>query len=160
MRELTFRPAKEGTGEPLDLDDLEAGYDQKFVWDRAAEQIVGGYRLARIDQILMRQGKEGLYTATLFDIDDSVLETLNPALELEGSLVVPDYQRSFAMLEAEFLGFNVNPDFSNVIDGLICVDLFKAPRRKLARFMGPVAVEALHAAQDFMILSRSLNFSS
>ena len=248
LRELTFRAAEEGTGQPLDLDDFDATYDHIFVWDRVAEKIVGGYRLGRIDQILMRQGKEGLYTATLFDIEDSVLEALNPALELGRSFVVPDYQRSFAMpllwrgigaylnrrpwyrrligavsidreysdqsvammcryfserhgadpawvagvkpklpfdwktfelpaegpttlgelnaevslqsggrvmptllkhyamLEAEFLGFNVDPDFSNVIDGLICVDLLKAPQRKLARFMGPVAVEALRAA--------------
>lgn len=247
LREFTFRAADEGTGQPLDLDDFDATYDHIFIWDRNAERIVGGYRLGRIDQILMRQGKAGLYTSTLFEIDDAVLEALNPALELGRSFVVPDYQRSFAMpllwrgigaylnrrpwyrrligavsidreysdqsvalmcrffsekcgvepewaagvkpkqpfdwrqydlsaepqtlgelnaeiaalsngraiptllkhyamLEAEFFGFNVDPDFCNVVDGLICVDLLKAPQRKLARFMGPVAVEALRAA--------------
>ena len=247
MRELTFRAAEEGTGRPLDLDEFDATYDHIFVWDRKTKRVVGGYRLGRVDQILMRQGKEGLYTSTLFDIDDQVLEAMNPALELGRSFVVPDYQRSFAMpllwrgigaylnrrpwyrrligavsidreysdasvammcrffaehhgadpmwmrgvrprlpfnweafpakaaitslselsdhvaehnsgrpiptllkhyalLGAEVLAFNVDPDFSNVVDGLICVDLLKAPQRKLARFMGPMAVEALRAA--------------
>ena len=59
---------------------------------------------------------------------------------------IPTLLKHYALLGAEVLAFNVDPDFSNVVDGLICVDLLKAPQRKLARFMGPMAVEALRAA--------------
>ena len=63
-----------------------------------------------------------------------------------GRPVTTTLLKHYALLGAEVLAFNVDPDFSNVVDGLICVDLLKAPQRKLARFMGPMAVEALRAA--------------
>jgi hypothetical protein len=47
LRELTFREAGGGTGEPTDIDaeDLaEDGYRQLIVWDPQAEEILGGYR--------------------------------------------------------------------------------------------------------------------
>lgn len=47
LREMAFREAGGGTGCEVDIDELdtvEGGYKQLFVWDPAAEQIVGGYR--------------------------------------------------------------------------------------------------------------------
>jgi len=37
---------------------------------------------------------------------------------------------------AHLLAINVDPDFSDVIDGLLMADLTKAPRRVLEKYMG------------------------
>ena len=47
LRELSFRDAGGGTGAAVDIDDedlAEEGYQQLFVWDPKAQEIVGGYR--------------------------------------------------------------------------------------------------------------------
>ncbi|MBR3932143.1 MAG: GNAT family N-acetyltransferase, partial [Tidjanibacter sp.] len=47
LREWAFRSAGGGTGQEVDIDELdlvEGGYRQLVVWDPAAEEIVGGYR--------------------------------------------------------------------------------------------------------------------
>jgi hypothetical protein len=48
LRELAFRTAGGGTGESVDIDDDDRapdGYKQLIVWDPAAREIIGGYRL-------------------------------------------------------------------------------------------------------------------
>lgn len=47
LRELTFASANGGTGNPVDLDELDLGdnpYEQLIVWNPEEEEIVGGYR--------------------------------------------------------------------------------------------------------------------
>ena len=47
LRELSFRDAGGGTGAAVDIDaedTAEEGYQQLFVWDPKAQEIVGGYR--------------------------------------------------------------------------------------------------------------------
>jgi hypothetical protein len=39
------------------------------------------------------------------------------------------------------MGFNVDPNFSDVVDGLILVDLTKTPKRTLDRYMGHAEAE-------------------
>lgn len=49
---------------------------------------------------------------------------------------VPVLLRQYLKLNATLLEFNVDPDFSNVLDGLILVDLREAPRAALHRYLG------------------------
>ena len=47
LRELSFRDGGGGTGADVDIDELDLdpeGYEQLFVWDPKAKEIVGGYR--------------------------------------------------------------------------------------------------------------------
>jgi putative hemolysin len=98
LREIAFREVGEGTGRPTDVDLFDAYYVHLFVWDHAADKIVGAYRLGLTDEILARYGKRGLYTHSLFKYADPALRALNPAIELGRSFVRSEYQRSFSPL--------------------------------------------------------------
>jgi putative hemolysin len=94
LREITFRAAGEGTGKEVDIDRFDAHYLHLFCWDTCKIQIVGAYRLARADAV----GARGLYTATVFDYGDELLQRLGPALELGRFFISPEYQRRIAPL--------------------------------------------------------------
>ena len=98
LREIAFRAEGEGTGKSRDIDRYDAHYLHLFAWDARAELVVGAYRLGLTDQILARDGKAGLYTQSLFDLGDVLLEALDPAIELGRSFVRVEYQRDFAPL--------------------------------------------------------------
>ena len=47
LREIAFRAAGGGTGQPLDIDEydiMDNPYKQLIVWNPEAEEILGGYR--------------------------------------------------------------------------------------------------------------------
>jgi putative hemolysin len=98
LRELTFRAAGEGTGKSSDIDLFDAYYLHLFVWDAQAGAIVGAYRMGRVDEILERYGRRGLYTQSLFKYGPRFLENIHPAIELGRSFVRAEYQRSFSPL--------------------------------------------------------------
>jgi putative hemolysin len=54
---------------------------------------------------------------------------------------MPVLFRQYARLGGIFFGFNVDPEFGNALDGLVCVDLLKTDPRILARSMGADAAE-------------------
>jgi len=58
---------------------------------------------------------------------------------------VPILLKQYLKLDGRILGCNVDPDFSNVLDVLIVVDLRLTDRRVLGRYMGRDGVEKLHA---------------
>ena len=94
LREVAFRAIGEGTGRTIDLDRFDEHYLHLFVWNRARGEVVGAYRLGRVDDILASHGIGGLYTSTLFRYDSRLLARLSPALELGRSFVRAEYQRS------------------------------------------------------------------
>jgi putative hemolysin len=98
LRELAFRGVGEGTGRERDLDRFDRHYVQLFVWHRERREIVGGYRLGLVDEILSRTGPSGLYTTTLFRFKPRLLDQLTCAIELGRSFVRPEYQRDYAPL--------------------------------------------------------------
>jgi len=98
LREVTFRAVGEGSGRDRDLDRFDDYYLHLFLWDRERQCLAGGYRLGRTNLILAEFGFEGLFSSTLCEFDASFLESLNPALELGRSWVLPDYQRSLPSL--------------------------------------------------------------
>ncbi len=98
LRELTFRGVNEGTGRSSDLDQFDVYYTHLFCWQKNRREVVGAYRIGRIDEIVRKYGKNGLYTSTLFNYHPSVLKQLDKALELGRSFVRPEYQRSYSSL--------------------------------------------------------------
>ena len=53
---------------------------------------------------------------------------------------VPVLVRHYMKLGGKFLGFNVDAKFSNVLDGLLLVDLREAKPELLARYLGKEGV--------------------
>ncbi len=98
LRELTFRGHGEGTGRALDLDGFDEHYLHLFVWNTERRELVGAYRIGLSDEILFKQGCQGLYTSTLFHYREQLFREIGPALEMGRSFVRPEYQKSFAPL--------------------------------------------------------------
>ncbi|MDX2020890.1 MAG: lysophospholipid acyltransferase family protein [Deltaproteobacteria bacterium] len=93
LREKTFRAVGEGTGKSEDLDEFDKHYLHLFMWNSDTSEVVGSYRLGVADEILERQGLQGLYTSTLFKFKPGFLDRLNPAIELGRSFIRQEYQR-------------------------------------------------------------------
>lgn len=135
LREMTFRAAGEGTGKSSDIDLFDAYYQHLFVWDAEAGAIVGAYRMGRVDEILERYGRRGLYTQSLFKYGSRLLENIHPAIELGRSFVRAEYQRSFSPLMLLWRG--------------IGRFILRSPR--YAVLFGPVSI-----SNDYAPLSRRL----
>ena len=80
------------------MDEFDTYYLHLFIWNRAAREVVGAYRLGQSDRILQNFGIKGFYTATLFSYHRAFIEQVNPALEMGRSFVRIEYQRSYAPL--------------------------------------------------------------
>ncbi len=59
---------------------------------------------------------------------------------------VPVLLRQYLKLNATLLEFNVDPDFANVLDALVLVDLKTTPDEVLVRYMGAEALAAFRAS--------------
>lgn len=143
LREQTFRAVGEGTGRDLDLDLFDNYYDQLILWDAASEQIVGGYRIGRVDEIRHAYGTRGLYTHTLFEYQEPLLRLLGPTLELGRSFVRGEWQRSYAPLLTLWRG----------------IGEYVAREPRYCRLIGPVSISQSYSAfsRDVLVewLSRS-----
>ncbi len=250
LREISFRQVGEGTGRSTDLDRFDDHYLHLFVWNKAAHEVCGAYRLGLTDEIQRAHGLSGLYTHTLFQYKWKFIEEIDPAIELGRFFVRPEYQgnvepfmllwkgiasfvasnpryrmlfgpvslnnkyhslsrqiivaffrqnnhrtdlarlvkprnplkkkiirkdelktavsllkdirdlselvsdierdhkgipilfKHYVNLGGKFVGYNVDPDFSDVLDALILVDLRESDRRILGRYMGKEGLEA------------------
>ncbi|WP_153067288.1 hypothetical protein [Steroidobacter cummioxidans] len=59
---------------------------------------------------------------------------------------VPVLLRQYLKLGARVVGFNVDANFSDVVDGMIVVDLRRVEQRELYKYMGREAAESFLAA--------------
>ncbi len=98
LREIAFRGVGEGTGRAIDLDRFDRYYQHLVLWNRAAGEVVGAYRLGPTPDILPRHGIRGLYTSTLFRFRADLFDRIGPALELGRSFIRPEYQKQYAPL--------------------------------------------------------------
>ncbi|MGE4506870.1 MAG: lysophospholipid acyltransferase family protein [Desulfovibrionaceae bacterium] len=98
LREETFRPVGEGTGQSLDLDRFDETYRHLVLYNREENEVAGAYRFARCDEIMARQGVNGLYSRTLFKFGPELMDQINPALEFGRSFILAKYQRSYQAL--------------------------------------------------------------
>lgn len=98
LREATFRSVGEGTGNAIDLDAFDDYYSHLFMWNTARQEIVGSYRLGLTDKILTDYGVRGLYTRTLFEFDEQLMEKIPPAIEMGRSFIRTEYQKAYTSL--------------------------------------------------------------
>lgn len=101
LREIAFRAAGGGTGQPLDIDEydiMENPYKQLIVWNPEAEEILGGYRyLLGTDVRYDEKGAPILATAHMFNFSEKFLkEYLPTTIELGRSFVTVEYQSTRA----------------------------------------------------------------
>ncbi|MBN9656741.1 MAG: lysophospholipid acyltransferase family protein [Acidobacteria bacterium] len=77
-----------------------------------------------------------------FDVEDlsEVVSDIEP-----NRAGIPVLLRQYLKLGGKLLGFNVDPEFSNALDGLILVDLLRTDRKLLQRYLG--AAEAAEFLQ-------------
>jgi putative hemolysin len=66
--------------------------------------------------------------------------------EIEAGRGIPVLLRHYLKLNARLLGFSVDPEFGNVLDGLVLVDLMDVPPAVLQRYLGRDGAEAFRAA--------------
>lgn len=135
LREVTFRATGEGTGKSIDLDPFDYDYVHLFLWDRKGRRVVGAYRLGATDQILPAKGRQGLYTSTLFDYREGMLERLTPGLELGRSFIRQEDQRGFTPLLLLWRG--------------VCTYIARNPRYRM--LFGPVSI-----SNDYQSVSKQL----
>jgi putative hemolysin len=135
LRELTFRAVGEGTGRARDVDHYDEHYEHLFIWSRQRQEVVGAYRIGRIDELRKRAGRRALYTASLFQYRDPFFQLLGPALELGRSFVRPEAQKSFAPLLLLWKG----------------IGEYLARNPRYLRLLGPVSI-----SNDYSELSRQL----
>lgn len=94
LRERSFRAAGGGTGEEIDVDELdvcENGYKQLIVWDPSEKQILGGYRYIHVDPT--KGDKMNLSTQHYFNFSNRFKSEYMPqTIELGRSFVQPKYQ--------------------------------------------------------------------
>lgn len=140
LREMTFREVGEGTGQSSDIDRYDYHYLHLFLWNESTDQIVGAYRLGKIDEILQREGVEGIYSASLFKFKPKFLKHLGPAIELGRSFIVSEYQRSYNGLMLLWLGIghwiSRHPEYTHVIGPVsITADYHPISQRLMIRFL-------------------------
>ena len=135
LREVTFRAAGEGTGEPADLDAFDSHYLHLFVWNKEKREIVGAYRMGDVQSILARVGRKGLYTESLFKFSPRFLPNLGPSLELGRSFIRPEYQKQFAPLLLLWKGIGAyvarRPQYSTLIGAVSVSNEYSAASREL-----------------------------
>lgn len=91
LREIAFRRVGEGSGRRRDLDDFDERYRHLLVWDDRDLEIAGAYRLGEVGRLLDRHGLDGLYSTTLFHMDEAPWDAWRQGLELGRSFVQPRY---------------------------------------------------------------------
>jgi putative hemolysin len=93
-----------------------------------------------------RRSGGSLSPAHLTDLED--VSTFISEIESDQK-GVPILLKQYLRLDGRLLGYNVDPEFSNVLDVLIVVDLRRTAPKVLRRYMGPANLERFrefHAA--------------
>jgi putative hemolysin len=140
LREITFRAAGEGTGQPIDIDRFDSYYLHLFLWNKPKRELAGAYRLARADEVIRGHGLDGLYTSTLFHYRAELMEKLGPSFELGRSFIRPEYQKSYSPLLLLWKGLAQvicrNPEYKSLFGPVsINNDYHSASRQLMATFL-------------------------
>ena len=93
QREITFREIGEGTNKPIDLDKFDAYYHHMFLWDSAAECVVGAYRMGLGSEIFEKYGIDGFYLQDLFRFESELYDMMSQSIEMGRAYIVSSYQQ-------------------------------------------------------------------
>lgn len=99
LREIAFRAAGGGTGKSMDIDEfdtMDVPYKQLLVWDREAEEILGGYRYLPGKEVKLDENRQPiLATSHMFHFSEKFIDEYLPyTIELGRSFVTWEYQSS------------------------------------------------------------------
>lgn len=112
LREISYRDGGGGTGEELDVDQLDTmphPYHQLIVWDPDNRQIVGGYRYLLGPEIETdKTGQPRIASAHLFQFSEHFMtEFLPHTIEFGRAFVQPQYQKREMGVKALFALDNI-----------------------------------------------------
>jgi putative hemolysin len=141
LREESFRLLQEGSGLARDLDRFDPDYEHLFLWHPQRREIVGAYRIGFIDEIVRRNGIDGLYTRTLFRYDARLIRAIGPAIELGRSFVAPAWQKSFQPLR--------------LLWGGIAAVLARRP--EIRYLFGPVSISPSYSIEARRLIAETLS---
>ena len=113
-------------------------------FDRFLSRLVSArkpYRSRRIRGI-----NQHIFQTSFSDIDD--ISLLISEIEKDGK-GIPILLRHYLKLNGQLISFNVDKDFSGVVDGLLVVDLNRTDERLLRRFMGNEGYDIFHRYQSY-----------
>lgn len=91
LREIAFRSVGEGSNRRRDIDQYDSQYYHLILWDQAELEIVGAYRFGDAQKLHSHRDGKGLYSASLFDYQESMTPYFEQGLELGRSFVQPKY---------------------------------------------------------------------
>jgi putative hemolysin len=82
---------------------------------------------------LFQRARARTFPAASLDVEDlsDIISDLEPS-----GIGIPVLLRQYLRLGGKLLGFNVDPEFSEALDGLIVVDLTRTEPRLLERYLG------------------------
>lgn len=95
LRELVFRLHNEGSGEAIDTDKFDATYVHLFIVEDETARIIGAYRMGLTDQLIAKDGLNGLYLNKMFTFEPEFVNRQKPALEMGRSFLIPEFQGSY-----------------------------------------------------------------
>jgi len=118
-----------------DYDKLSRKFIVEFLQENCLHEDLASYVKPRNPFRYMRGKKlmREFISAELQDVDDC--SALISSLETDGK-GIPILLKHYLRLNGTLLSFNVDKDFSSVVDGLILVDLTETEPKLLAKYMG------------------------
>lgn len=134
LREEAFRLIGEGTGNRRDIDVFDQHYQHIVLWDAEDLEIVGAYRLSPTRAALNKEGREQIYTTTLFNYQDEAEHILRTGLELGRSFVQPKYWGSRSL---DYLWYGIaaflqrHPQYRYLIGAVSISNSFSRPAKDL-----------------------------
>lgn len=140
LREKTFRMIGITQGKEIDLDDFDSYYQHLFLWSKKAQEIVGAYRIGKVDEIVNQFGLAGLSSSRLFSYKPNFFQKIPPAIELGRAFIRKEYQKKVAPLTLLWNGIAVfiskNPRY-RVLFGSVSIDNLYQPesKRMMVKFL-------------------------
>ncbi|MEZ8826160.1 lysophospholipid acyltransferase family protein [Vibrio amylolyticus] len=143
IREESFRQVGEGSGLACDVDEFDLHYYQLFVWQYEKKEIVGAYRMGLVDELVEQHGLQSLYSRSLFEYDESFIDSLDNSIEMGRSVVAKKYQRNLNSLLLLWKG--------------IATFVYRNPR--YTHLFGPVSIsnDYSHVARQLMAATLSIH---
>jgi hypothetical protein len=102
------------------------------------------FKLPRLPEIAPLAAVSGRRSGSGMDVED--LSDVVADLELSRT-GIPVLLRQYLRLGGKLLGFHVDPEFSDALDGLIVVDLLKTEPKLLERYLGKAEASTFLAFQ-------------